>query len=165
MRKSLANTKAASEELLELKSYIAPIERTRQFNESIRQAKSKGVFSVTSECVSLVPPPQAKAEEFRNRYAIEPSRKFHYTKHSGKWEFNEREKRHMWSDTGSFEFESVGDQKFSHNPDSRNLEGPCLPAATSGFTRRINLIEKRKKLKDILAESEGTAPLLDPALV
>ena len=53
----------------------------------------------------------------------------------------------MWSDTGSYEFESKGDREITINPDASNFAGPTMPATVVkvGKKKRINLIEKRKK--------------------
>jgi hypothetical protein len=68
----------------------------------------------------------ADPSETKNRYAIEPSRKHTTTKHSGVWELSKADGRMMWSDTGSFIYESRGDVLQTTNPDALNLEGPTL---------------------------------------
>ena len=69
----------------------------------------------------------ADPTESKNRYAIEPSRKYTSTKHSGVWELSKADGRMMWSDTGSFIYDSRGDVLKTINPDAFNLEGPTLP--------------------------------------
>jgi len=68
----------------------------------------------------------ANPSDTKNRYAIEPSRKHTTTKHSGVWEVSRADGRMMWSDTGSFIYDSRGDVLITHNPDAFNLEGPTL---------------------------------------
>ena len=62
----------------------------------------------------------------KNRYSIEPSRKYSTTKHSGVWEYSKADQCMMWSDTGSFVYDSRGDVVSTYNPDALNLEGPTL---------------------------------------
>jgi len=77
----------------------------------------------------------ANLSETKNRYAIEPSRKHTTTKHSGVWELSKADGRMMWSDTGSFIYDSCGDVLITHNPDAFNLEGPTLlkPSKAGGL--------------------------------
>ena len=69
---------------------------------------------------------EKNAVSTKNRYAIEPSRKYTTTKHSGVWEYSKADGCMMWSDTGSFVYDSRGDTIKVHNPDALNLEGPTL---------------------------------------
>ena len=49
-----------------------------------------------------------------------------YTKHSGVWEFNPIAGRMMWSDTGSFVYDSPGDIVLRHDPGAHSFAGPTL---------------------------------------
>jgi hypothetical protein len=75
-----------------------------------------------------------EASAFKNRYSVEPSRKYTSTTHTGVWELSKADGRMMWSDTGSFIFDSRGDKVISHNPDAFNFEGPTLAKPSKAST-------------------------------
>ena len=66
--------------------------------------------------------PDNRSEQ-RNHEMTGKSAKYTTDYHSGVWEFNKVENRYMWSDTGSFDFESKGDIRKVHNANAMNLEG------------------------------------------
>lgn len=133
--KSRAATAKVNSSLGLTREYIGPLGLARQLNESLRQSKKDGSFSAAAPLDSGAA--HTKHEEvplakyrrsLRNRQALEPSRKYSTFAHSGTWEHNATEGRCMWSDTGSFVYESRGDIKKTTDPDRYNLEGPTQPA-------------------------------------
>lgn len=60
------------------------------------------------------------------KYSNDRSSAYTVYKHSGVWEYSEREQRYMWSDTGSFDFDSRGDVAIRINPDAYNYVGPTI---------------------------------------
>jgi hypothetical protein len=94
-------------------------------SSSSRKGTNKDVNSKSRPTTRMSSAPQ-EAYTTKNRYSVEPSRKFATTKHSGVWEYSKADGCMMWSDTGSFTYDSRGDVIKMHNPDSLNLEGPTL---------------------------------------
>eukprot|EP01041_Mallomonas_annulata_P011554 gene11554-24166_t len=120
--------------------YMNPMELSMKLSQEVRAQKKSGTFSLDHH-VFHHPPEEIDRKSLKNRYAIEISRKFKTTEHSGRWEFNNTEKRYMWTDTGSYEYDSPGDIVRIHNPDAYNFEGPTLSSTTHNNPRRITLLE------------------------
>lgn len=99
--------------------YISPMESYNKILEEVRKNKSNGTFTTKTTIFQKVAEPVDR-RTLKNRLAIEPSRKYKVTEHSGRWEYNAAEGRHMWSDTGSFIYESRGDVVYTKNPDAYN---------------------------------------------
>lgn len=107
--------------------YKTPYEQSTDINDSVRKMKATGTFNKEEDHTHIHHNTEGKEKiVFKNRNAVESSRKYATTRHSGIWELNKAEGRYMWSDTGSFVYESRGDITEVHNPDSLNLEGPTL---------------------------------------
>lgn len=121
--KSRQWTKRVNETLGLTKEYVTPIDQVRQLNETLREQKKNKTFS-PKKLVSHQAEATVDKISTKNRQANEPSRKYSIYNHSGTWEFNPMEQRYMWSDTGSFVYDSRGDVKRSFDPDRYNLEGP-----------------------------------------
>lgn len=102
----------------------------------VRRRKAEGSFDRTKS-VFTAPLPPVDRSSLVNRFAIEPSRNYIISEHSGKWEFSRSEGRHMWSDTASFEFESPGDITTVINPDKYNFEGPNMAPPPRAASRRL----------------------------
>lgn len=92
MKKSMRHTSFSNTKTVQNPAYKTPLERTVELQEEVRRQKAAGEFNVRK--------PVFQAEErpidrrtLKNRYAIEPSRKFKTTAHSGVWEFNKFEGR------------------------------------------------------------------------
>jgi hypothetical protein len=75
--------------------YVTPVECSTRILDEVRKQKMEGTFS-TKKTVFQKSEPPVDRSKLGNRLAIEPSRKFKVTEHSGKWEFNAAEGRHMW---------------------------------------------------------------------
>lgn len=103
--------------------YVTPIECSTKILDEVRRQKMEGTFT-TKKTVFQKSETPVDRSKLGNRLAIEPSRKYKVTEHSGKWEFNAAEGRHMWSDTGSFIYESRGDVVYVKNPDAYNYVTP-----------------------------------------
>lgn len=103
--------------------YVNPMECSTKILDEVRRQKQEGIFTTKTTVFQKSEAPVDRSK-LGNRLAIEPSRKFKVTEHSGKWEFNAAEGRHMWSDTGSFTYESRGDVVFVKNPDAYNYVTP-----------------------------------------
>ena len=125
--------------------YVSPMESSQNILEEVRRQKKEGTFSTKKTVFQKVEEPVDRSK-LRNRLAIEPSRKYKVTEHSGRWEFNPVEGRHMWSDTGSFIYESRGDVVFIKNPDGYNYASP-------------NMYQPSWKLKSLANNANGTQPL------
>ena len=115
------------------REYMSPESQVCSINETVRSQKRDGTFSRSEQLASHTKheqevPLAVYRRSLRNRQALEPSRKYSTYAHSGTWELNATEGRYMWSDTGSFDFNSRGDVKRSVDPDRYNLEGPVQPA-------------------------------------
>jgi hypothetical protein len=48
--------------------------------------------------------------------------------------------RHMWSDTGSFEYNSHGDMKFKNDPEAYSYAGPSVPKRDYVWTTNVETI-------------------------
>ena len=140
MMNSIKKKSSLSEE------YISPEVIARKVGEEVRRQKQLGTFSVEHKVFQPPPEPVDRAS-LKNRYAIEASRKYKTSHHSGVWEFNNAEGRYMWSDTGSFEYESPGDIVKVHNPDAYIMTGPTLAPTSLNNPRRINLIRPTEEMK------------------
>mmetsp|Transcript_9737 Transcript_9737/g.9819 ORF Transcript_9737/g.9819 Transcript_9737/m.9819 type:complete len:334 (+) Transcript_9737:111-1112(+) len=146
--KSASNSMKKKKDIKKSGRYISPIQRSEQFSDEVRRQKKSNSFSVEYH-VFQEPPPPVNRNELKNRYAIEASRKFITTKHSGKWDFNKAEGRYMWSDTGSTVYDSPGDIKIVHNPDAYNMTGPTLASTSCGAPRRISkLVEENRRERE-----------------
>jgi len=147
--KSRQATKRVNETISLTKGYVTPIDQVRHLNETLREGKKNstslsssqsGTMSSqqhhlhgTSSAAASTAAGGGGADEevdrksLKNRQAIEPSRKYSSYRHSGSWEYNAIERRFMWSDTGSFVYDSRGDVKITRDPDRYNLESVDMP--------------------------------------
>jgi hypothetical protein len=124
---SRAATAKVSKRLSRSAEYRKPIEQNNDILDEVRNEKRNGTFRVVEDHSHVhVHHVSKKKRDHRNRYAIEPSRRYSTRAHSGKWEMSKADGRMMWSDTGSFYYDSKGDVVTVHNPDALNLEGPTL---------------------------------------
>jgi hypothetical protein len=119
------NSKAKNDKLATKNHHVSPMERSVQLQEEVRNQKRSGTFSLTKQ-VFAEPEKPVDRKSLTNRCAIEISLKHKTTTHTGKWEFNKAEGRHMWSDTGSFDYDSPGDLVKVHNPDRYIYDRPTL---------------------------------------
>jgi len=135
--KSRQSTKRVNEALSLTRGYVKPAEQVRQLNARLREEKkhhdhhqqqgTAAAATSSSSSSSHGVEEELDRRTLRNRQAIEPSRKYSTYHHSGTWEFNAVENRFMWSDTGSFVYESRGDVKVTRDPDRYNLESVDMP--------------------------------------
>lgn len=124
-RSAKHNTTVKTQKLVKDDTYISPFRRSEMIQEEVRRQKAEGRFNVQSNIFQQEEEPVDR-RTLVNQAAIEPSLKFTTTKHTGVWEYNKQEGRHMWSDTGSFDYNSRGDAVFVHNPDGYNYAKPNL---------------------------------------
>ena len=134
--KSRQSTKRVNDMLVfSSKGYVRPVDQVILINQRLREEKKQG-HKASSVKISHIPQAddgvkggdeEIDRKSLRNRQAIEPSRKYSSYRHSGTWEFNPIEGRFMWSDTGSFIYESRGDVKVTRDPDRYNLESVDMP--------------------------------------
>ncbi|CAM9561628.1 unnamed protein product, partial [Discosporangium mesarthrocarpum] len=103
-----------------IRAYTAPEQQEKARREMIREVKRKGELRTLKE---LEPEPLPSTH---NRLAKDPIRRVRRHRHSGTWEYSEREGCHMWSDTASFNRDSPGDLVRVHNPQGFNFSSPCL---------------------------------------
>lgn len=125
MKASTMHTKKQNKKIALKKDYVSPRERSAQVAEEVRKLKASNSFSKDRPVFQSAEKP-INRKTLVNQFAIEPARKFKTTQHSGVWEFNAAEGRCMWSDTGSFEYDSRGDVEILHNPDRYNFSNPTM---------------------------------------
>lgn len=120
-----ARASTAKSNIRYLNEYLSPIDQTNHLQNLIRNQKGEGTFN-RIKGVTLKEKEEIinTRDQFINRQAVEKSKKYKTDKHSGLWEYNNIEKKYMWSDTASFNINSKGDIVTVHNPVSYNLEGP-----------------------------------------
>lgn len=104
--------------------YKGPLQRSKEIAQTVRKQKQTGTFSVEKPVVK-VEEEKVNRKALVNRYAVEPDLSFVTTKHSGVWE-KQPDGRYMWSDTGSYVYDSPGDIIIRHNPDHYNYAKPTL---------------------------------------
>ena len=132
MESSLKHTKKRNKKVGTQKEYVSPLERSSRVAEEVRKLKASNSFSKDRPVFQSAEKP-INRKTLVNHFAIEPSRKYKTTKHSGVWEFNAAEGRHMWSDTGSFEYDSRGDIEQTHNPDGYNFSNPTMTGTDQDY--------------------------------
>jgi hypothetical protein len=115
--------------LINTTKYQNPAKLSAKLGLEVRRQKETGNFSVKKP-VFQVTEEQVNRTELVNRYAVEPDLTFTTTKHSGVWE-KQADGRFMWSDTGSYVFDSPGDIVIKHNPDHYNYAKPNLSQSRS----------------------------------
>ena len=115
------------------KRVLSPVQRAPESPNSFSSSATKASANQQNAAASTSSRPSTRATtvkpscaSVKNRYSIEPSRKYSTTMHSGVWEYSQADACMMWSDTGSFVYESRGDVVNTFNPDALNLEGPTL---------------------------------------
>ena len=118
------NTEIKKKKLIKPETYRNPIQLSAKVGHEVRRQKEEGTFSVEKP-VFQVAEERVNRAGLVNRYAVEPNLSFITTKHSGVWE-KQPDGRHMWSDTGSYVFDSPGDIVIKHNPDRYNYAKPNL---------------------------------------
>jgi hypothetical protein len=117
--KSKKNSKSVSDKL---KNYETPMQHSDRMQAVVREQKRNGLFDVKKAILRPASPP-VNRNLLTNRHKVEPSRKYKTNKHSGTWELSKFDNRMMWSDTGSYQYESKGDIVMQHNPDAYMMEG------------------------------------------
>lgn len=132
MNASGKHTKLKNKKMATKKEYVSPMERSSKLAEEVRKLKASNSFSANRPVFQSAEKP-INRKTLVNHLAIEPSRKYKTTKHSGVWEFNAAEGRHMWSDTGSFEYGSRGDVEYTHNPDGYNFSNPTMTGTDQDY--------------------------------
>lgn len=121
------NAKVNSEKMkttVDKEKFKSPQQLSANLSREVRKQKEAGTFSVHKP-VFQVPEEQVDRTGLVNRYAVEPDLSFVTTKHSGVWE-KQPDGRYMWSDTGSYIYDSPGDIVIKHNPDHYNYAKPNL---------------------------------------
>lgn len=138
------NSQRKLKQLVRSGSYLSPVKRTEELQEEIRRQKREGTFTLDKRI--LRDPIEEKVELYstNNRFAIERPRLLRSTRHSGVWELNKSEGRFMWSDTGSFEYDSPGDIVQVRNLDRKNYGALTLSATSLHAPRRITLLERNR---------------------
>jgi hypothetical protein len=131
MNSSMKHTRMKNK-TIQPNGYISPIQRTISVQDEVRKLKKTNSFDKDRPVFQTAEAP-VNRRALVNRYAIEPSRKFKTTKHSGVWSFNAAEGRYMWSDTGSFEYNSRGDIETICNPDGYNFSNPSMSGTDQNY--------------------------------
>lgn len=119
-----ANSEKKKKKLINADTYQNPMKLSAKLGHEVRRQKESGTFSV-SKPVFQVEEERVDRTGLVNRYAVEPDMSFVTTKHSGVWE-KQADGRYMWSDTGSYVYDSPGDIVIKHNPDHYNYAKPNL---------------------------------------
>jgi hypothetical protein len=122
-KKALSSTSKSTTQLLKSSNYVSPKESVSKLSNLIVEQKRDQFFDPR---LWVNRPRVNEAEVFTknesyNHEAIEKDFRYKTDSHSGAWQFNESENRFMWSDTGSFKYNSKGDRIHSHNPNGMNL--------------------------------------------
>eukprot|EP01036_Dinobryon_divergens_P034689 gene34689-44861_t len=113
-------THQITETLPAKKQYDNPLKTTIKFQEEVRRQKKAGEFTLNKHVYQRpLSPPHTRTS----------------TAHSGVWEVG-KDGRSMWSDTGSYVYESKGDITKVVNLDGYNLAGP-VGGGFSSFRRKI----------------------------
>ena len=115
--------------LINPETYKNPIKLSAKISQEVRKQKEDGTFSVKKP-VFQTQEESVNKKSLMNRYAVEPDLTFTTTKHSGVWE-KQPDGRYMWSDTGSYVYDSPGDIVIKHNPDHYNYAKPNLSQTRS----------------------------------
>lgn len=110
--------------LVNPETYKNPIKLSAEVSQEVRRQKEEGTFSVKKPVFQAIEE-NVDRKSLVNRYAVEPDLSFITTKHSGVWE-KQPDGRYMWSDTGSYVYDSPGDIVIRHNPDRYNYAKPNL---------------------------------------
>ena len=120
LKDSQRNTQKSFSRGLHLKNgiYRNPSQQFADQQEQIRKLKREHRSN---------PPPPVNPPPIYNRLRKETEDRYMTFRHSGKWEYNKLEDMYMWSDTGSFEYDSTGDVIRIHNPNAMILAAPTLP--------------------------------------
>ena len=93
MNSSMKHTKLMNKKVPEkISNYESPMERSQKISEQVRKLKAENNFSYNRPVFQSKEKPVDK-RSLVNRFAIEPSRKYKITEHSGVWEFNKSEGR------------------------------------------------------------------------
>ena len=123
-QRSRAATAKVSKRIGRIQTYRTPFQQSVEIENEVRELKRNGTFNKQEDHTHHHAHVEKEKIVIKNRNAVESSRKYVTNHHSGVWEYNKAEGRHMWSDTGSYVYESKGDILQMHNPDAMNLEGP-----------------------------------------
>lgn len=132
MAASIKHTILKNKKTAMLPAYVSPMQRSAQLAEEVRKLKSTNSFSADRPVYQSAEKP-VNRKTLVNRYAIEPSRKYKTTRHSGVWEFAPVEGRYRWSDTGSYEYDSRGDIEELRNPDGYNFSNPTMTGTDQDY--------------------------------
>jgi hypothetical protein len=92
MKSSIRHSTLNNSKVVQNPAYKTPLERSVELQEEVRRQKTAGEFNVRKPVFQAEERPVDR-RTLTNRYAIEPSRKFKTTSHSGVWEFNKIEGR------------------------------------------------------------------------
>ncbi len=122
--KCMTRTSTANSQILGRSGrYTSPMQSTQNQIEQVREQKREEFFDPrlylnrprTNEAT------RKQTNQAYNHEAVERNVSYKTDRHTGVWQYNASENKHMWSDTGSFDFNSRGDQSFTHNPFSHNM--------------------------------------------
>ena len=106
--KSRAATAKMAKRVGSSQAYKTPYQQSEQISTEVRELKRTGNFNIEEDHTHHHAKVEQQKISVKNRNAVESNRKFKTNHHSGVWEFNKTEGRYMWSDTGSFVYESKG---------------------------------------------------------
>ena len=140
------NSQRKLSELTRSGNYLSPVKRVKQLQEEIRHQKRQGTFSLDRRILQNPVETEEEAFPTKNRFAVETPTLLTTTRHSGVWELSKTEGRWMWSDTGSFVYDSPGDIVHVRNLDKKNYGALTLSATSLNAPRRINLLERERKM-------------------
>ncbi|KAJ1421378.1 hypothetical protein B484DRAFT_452735 [Ochromonadaceae sp. CCMP2298] len=107
------------------KPYKGPLKSAIALQNTIRQQKMDGTFSLKKHVNRPVPPPVDR-KALKNRVPNEKLNKYSLHAHSGVFERSRVDGRSMWSDTGNEQFDSRGDVVRTVNLDALNIQGPSM---------------------------------------
>ena len=138
------NSQRKLTKLMSSGTYLSPVKRVQQLQEEIREQKRQGTFSLDRRVVEHPAEDDDELFTFNNRFAIEKPTLLKTTRHSGVWGLSKAEGKYMWSDTGSFVYDSPGDLVYVKNLDKKNYGALTLSATSLHAPRRINLLQRER---------------------
>jgi hypothetical protein len=116
-----------------LKNYVSVEKREQLKRTQIRGLKAQG-----ADVTKFIQTGKLQDDPLMptyNRLSKEPSTKYRLYSHTGSWSYNAKEGRMMWSDTGSFIFDSPGDHVKVVNPGGYNFASPTVSRGENlGYT-------------------------------
>lgn len=125
-KKSLEWTSKVTKTVSPRTKYVSPVQSSKMFQEEVRRQKATNTFDLSKHVYAKPIPPVNRAV-LKNRFAVEKKEIKTNHVHTGIWEKSKVDGRSMWSDTGSNEYATNGDQVTKINLGAYNYAEPTAP--------------------------------------